>query len=310
MMRKRPNRKSTKHQHRTRSFQPRLEALERREVLSGFQTLAPAYLEATAASVEITPLVTVGDAVADNYAANGTPLPDYRMVGIPDGLGAFDNGDGTFTVLMNHEVGNTQGITRDHGSKGSFVSRWVIDKETLEVLEGDDLIKQVYVWNSTTNAFEAATTAMNRLCSADLPDATAFFNAGSGLGTTARIFMNGEESSNGRAFAHVVNGPEAGTSWELPWTGKYAWENHVASPFPQDKTIVMGLDDSRREFSSEGTAEPSEVYVWVGQKQASGLEIEKAGLRTGILHGLCYPNHVTLLKTRPECVGIGWGSGT
>ena len=98
--------------------------------------------------------------------------------------------------------------------------------------------------------------------------------------------MNGEETSNGRAFAHVVNGPEAGTSWELPWTGKYAWENHVASPFPQDKTIVMGLDDSRREFSSEGTAEPSEVYVWVGQKQASGLEIEKAGLRTGILHGL------------------------
>ena len=158
MMRKRKNRKSTiRHQLRNR-FQPRLEALERREVLSGFQTFAPAYLEASAASVEITPLVTVGDAVADNYAANGTPLPDYRMVGIPDGLGAFDNGDGTFTVLMNHEVGNTQGIARDHGSKGSFVSRWVIDKETLEVLEGDDLIKHVYVWNSTTNSFEAATT--------------------------------------------------------------------------------------------------------------------------------------------------------
>ena len=32
------------------------------------------------------------------------------MVGIPDGLGAFDNGDGTFTVLMNHELGNTQGV--------------------------------------------------------------------------------------------------------------------------------------------------------------------------------------------------------
>ncbi len=29
------------------------------------------------------------------------------MVGIPDGLGAFDNHDGTFTVLMNHELGNT-----------------------------------------------------------------------------------------------------------------------------------------------------------------------------------------------------------
>ncbi len=28
------------------------------------------------------------------------------MVGIPDGLGAFDNYDGTFTVLMNHDIRN------------------------------------------------------------------------------------------------------------------------------------------------------------------------------------------------------------
>jgi hypothetical protein len=30
------------------------------------------------------------------------------MHGIPDGLGAFDNANGTFTLLMNHELGNTQ----------------------------------------------------------------------------------------------------------------------------------------------------------------------------------------------------------
>ena len=34
-------------------------------------------------------ILTVGDAVGS-----------YRMVGVPDGLGAFDNGDGTFTVLL------------------------------------------------------------------------------------------------------------------------------------------------------------------------------------------------------------------
>ncbi|MFN0021094.1 MAG: calcium-binding protein [Pirellulaceae bacterium] len=269
-----------------------LETLERREVLSGFQTLEPAYLVATAPSVEITPLLSVGDTVSDNYAANngaGVSAP-YRMVGIPDGLGAFDNGNGTFTVLMNHELGNTAGIVRDHGSKGAFVSRWVIDKSTLEVLEGDDLIKQTYIWNSTLNGgaggFEAATTAINRLCGADLPDVTAFYNSASGKGTTARIFMNGEETSNGRAFAHIASGPSAGQSWELPWTGKYAWENHVASPYAQDKTVVMGLDDSRREFSSEGSAEPSEVYVWVGNKQSTGNDIERAGLVNGILHGM------------------------
>jgi len=37
------------------------------------------------------------------------------------GLGAFDNGDGTFTVLMNHELGATSGVARAHGGKGAFV---------------------------------------------------------------------------------------------------------------------------------------------------------------------------------------------
>jgi hypothetical protein len=46
-------------------------------------------------------IFTVGDSV--NLKPDGV-IP-YRMVGIPDGLGAFDNGDGTFTVLMNHEIG-------------------------------------------------------------------------------------------------------------------------------------------------------------------------------------------------------------
>ena len=38
-------------------------------------------------------ILTAGDSV------NG-----YRMAGWPDGLGAYDNGDGTFTLLMNHEL--------------------------------------------------------------------------------------------------------------------------------------------------------------------------------------------------------------
>lgn len=299
MKRNHSQRRANNHRRNLTCFRPRLEILERREVMSGFQTLSPAYIEATAPNVEITPLVTVGDTVVDNYSANGAALPNYRMVGIPDGMGAFDNGDGTFTVLMNHELGNTVGVPRDHhgadaNGKGAFVSRWVIDKDSLEVLEGDDLIKTLYLWDSnplspTYNQFVVGTGALsylNRLCSADLPAETAFYNPDSGLGTTARIFMNGEETSNGRAFAHVVTGSAAGTSWELPWTGKYAWENHVASPYAQDKTVVMGLDDSSRNFSSEGNTQPSEVYVWVGQKQASGLDIEKAGLVDGTLYGL------------------------
>src|SRR5262245_35815349 len=172
-----------------------VEALERREVLAnGFLTLAPSYLTALAPGATVTPLLTTGDAV-----------DGYKMIGIPDGLGAFDNGDGTFTVLMYHELPATAGVVRDHGQMGAFVSMFVIDKSTLEVLSGGDLIQRV-VLDGT------ASTAFARLCSADLPALTAFFNAQTGLGTRERIFMNGEETGNeGRGFGTVVS---TGTAYE------------------------------------------------------------------------------------------------
>jgi hypothetical protein len=49
------------------------------------------YLVRSQPGVVLKSIVTVGDAVP--RAGGGS----YRMVGIPDGLGAFDNGDGTFT---------------------------------------------------------------------------------------------------------------------------------------------------------------------------------------------------------------------
>ena len=78
---------------------------------------------------------TVGDSV--NFKPDG--VTPYRMVGIADGLGALDNGDGTFTLVMNHEIGGSisggvitpLGVAREHGNAGAFVSRWTIDKDTL-----------------------------------------------------------------------------------------------------------------------------------------------------------------------------------
>src|SRR5215470_10155790 len=58
------------------------------------------YLVRTEPGIVTLSILTVGDAV--NFKADG--VTPYRMCGIPDGLGAFDNGDGTFTVLMNHEI--------------------------------------------------------------------------------------------------------------------------------------------------------------------------------------------------------------
>jgi hypothetical protein len=118
-------------------------------------------------------IFTVGDSA--NYKADG--VTPYRMVGIPDGLGAFDNGDGTFTLLMNHELGSTVGIERDHGAKGAFVSKWIIRTEDLAVLSVTDLIQDVQIWDTTMSQYQPATTAqktISRLCSADLPQIAAF----------------------------------------------------------------------------------------------------------------------------------------
>ena len=70
------------------------------------------------------------DVYTESLLTVGDGVDGYRMAGIPDGLGAFDNGDGTFTVLINHEIRDTLGVARAHGATGSFVSEWVFDKTT------------------------------------------------------------------------------------------------------------------------------------------------------------------------------------
>lgn len=225
------------------------------------------YILASEPNVRLVSITTTGD-----------PLPGGGVfAGIPDGIGAFDNGDGTITVLVNHEIRPADGLVRDHGSIGAFVDRLVIDKETLEIVSSDDLIQSVQTWNDAADAYVSGTTVFNRFCSSDLAEATAFFDPATGEGSSVRIYLTGEETSpEGRAFATLVTGDQAGTAFELPHLGNMAYENVVASPHAQDKTIVVALDDSAG----------GEVYIYVGEKQATGTEIEKAGLTGGSFYGI------------------------
>jgi len=237
--------------------------------VTGVSTTQSPYLLSQSIGGKFTSILSVNDVV-------GT----YRMVGIPDGLGAYDNNNGTFTLLMNHELGNTQGIVRAHGSTGSFVSKWVIIKSNLAVQSGSDLIQTVYTWDNASSSFVLGTTQFNRLCSADLPPVSAFYNQATGLGTPERIFLNGEESgSEGRAFGHILTGASAGVSYQLPYLGRFSWENSVASPASGDKTVVAGTDD----------ATPGQVYFYIGTKTNSGTDIDKAGLNNGKLWGVKVP---------------------
>lgn len=245
------------------------------QAATGPSSSASPYVTPTAPGWSVTSILTVGD----RPGTPANPTSTYRMVGIPDGLGAYDNGDGTFTVLMNHELGATEGIARAHGATGAFVSEWKINKSDFKVISGNDLATTHLLSSGAGTWTPAGGTAnsFGRLCSADLPAGSAFYNASSGLGTQNRIFMNGEESgAEGRAYGFVATGTAKGAAYELPKLGKFSWENSVANPFSGDKTVVIGLDDST----------PGQVYVYSGTKTNTGNDVQKAGLDNGTLKGI------------------------
>ena len=268
---------------------------------AGTNTNSTAYIQGTKPGVDIKPLLTVGDDVKG-----------YKMVGIPDGLGAFDNGNGTFTLLMNHELGNDKGIVRAHGSKGTFVSKWTINKNDLSVVAGEDLMKNLFMWDSVNQVSKSvsSTIALNRFCSADLPAVSAYYNKNTGKGTQERIFMNGEEGgAHGYALAHVVTGAGAGNSYVL---GKFnlatngsginsvgGWENLLANPYAQDKTIVIGNNDG-------GTNQMNNsVAVYVGTKTTTGTDADKAGLTNGVVKFVSVTgNPVEVVNTTTRATNI------
>lgn len=247
----------------------------------------PSYLQGTDGTTTFTSILTTGDSVGG-----------YQMVGIPDGLGAFDNGNGTFTVLMNHEIPSALGTTRAHGAVGAFVSEWVIRKSDLAVMSGQDLIQHVYAWDTTTQTnFTTALSSgptFQRFCSADLAAVSAYSysdpTSGITYGTTNRIFLNGEEvgtPANSRTMGHVATGADAGKSYEL---GKFglntngsginaynSWENLLANPVSQLKTVVAANNDGGTGIASNAVA------IYVGTKTTTGTDVDKAGLTNGTL---------------------------
>lgn len=237
------------------------------------------YVRSTVEGVEITSLLTVGDG---GSADNG-----YEMVGIPDGLGARLDANSKAVVTMNHELKATEGITRLHGSRGAFVSRYEIDPTSKRVTKGEDLIQPgVLYYNYLTNAyndtavgggtrsdgklFPAYTNEFSRFCSASLTKPGQLFNGKTGKGYLGQIqFANEESNDEGRVFGVTEDGTN---TKQLPRLGLGSWENRLVAATTNDTTLVQGNEDGGL---------TSQLWAYVGSKIAAGSATTRAGLNNG-----------------------------
>jgi len=253
-----------------------------------------------------------------NAGDKAAPQNPYRMVGLGDGIGDYLDGDKVI-VVMNHELNSFAGNkeARKRRQTGAFVSRWTLDKKTRAVIDGEDLDSEIYFYDKNMPAqgdmdsYDVKDEALTSLCSGDMPSQSALMYRENGrlFGTPDKLFFSGEETNTGRpppenrqgrAFAHVVSGPYAGRSYELPALGRMAFENILLNPFRQKKTIAMLMDDSGnktylkawKELTDEDkisikSKPPSELYVYIGEKQAASEHpVAAAGLIGGTVYAV------------------------
>src|SRR5262249_27577382 len=259
-----------------------VEALEIREVLSGFTTLSPAYLKPVTAGVTTTPLLTTGDVVD----RTGVPAQQYRMARVPDGLGAFLDAAGHVQVFMNHELRNTTSavpVVNAPSQLGAFVSDFTLTPSG-SVLSGDLAFTRVVRWDPATQSQidvtaqwqdqTTTTSKFSRFCSG--------FLGGPEVGLDRYIYFCGEENAPPNTFDGQGGLAVAifdGVAHILPEIGRFEHENVVVLPNTGDKTVILSTEDA-------GSL-TSQLYMYVGTKNPSATDpLVKNGLVGGKLYVL------------------------
>lgn len=241
---------------------------------TGFCTSVHPYAVPVGSNYSIIPLISVGDRVPRTSDADQL----FQMIGIPDGLGAHANKDGTTTVFMNQELPNvvtSEPIVGQPRYRGAFVSKLILAADAC-VISGDVAYDAVYAENvfvGPTATVSNTTPAFSRFCSGALGWKDAGFDR--------PIYFAGEESGGANTFDGRGGQAVAifdNTLWTLPKLGHMAWENAVPRPDKGKQTVIMCLED--------GEVGQCQLYMYVGRKEGShgSGPLRRNGLDNGSLY--------------------------
>lgn len=221
-----------------------------------------------------TPLFTVGETINN-----------YTPIGILDGIGVIDLGNGTIRALVNHEVRNNQGAsyTLNPGTanqlsvRGARISYFDIDTSSRQIIGSglafDKIYDRSYNLITSTSQFELAPTigGLDRFCSGA---AFGRYSFGQGIGFEDNIYFAGEETSNGTQW---VLDPSNFDIWAAPEMGRGGWENWTEIDTGRsDRIAMIGGDDT----------ESAPLYLYIGEKNGvgDGSFLDRNGLKQGKLY--------------------------
>jgi hypothetical protein len=232
------------------------------------------YVVPVGGEYEITALFSVDDRVPET----SDPTRQYRMVGIPDGLGAYANGDGTSTLFMNHEFvrgDRSEPLVGGPRYRGAFVSKWILDGDG-NPISGERAFDTVFMENTLVGpAAEVGNTTrpFARFCSGSL--------AGAPHGFDRWIYLTNEEENSPAAFDGLGGLSVAvydNEAHALPKLGRFSKENTLVQPTQGTETVIFSLEDGPATLDNQ-------LYMYVGTKDPSAASVlARNGLDNGKLY--------------------------